>query len=192
MLPPAYFPVGLNLTGRRCIVIGAADDREASEKAAALHEAGANVIRLHDAAGIPETGLANAFFVLSTVQDAQFSARLRGWADKHRFLLCTIDQPEYGFVAMQATVASGPARIAISTGGVSPRVGGILRAALQDALDSRFARFLAALAERRKASRAEHPDDAAARRDTMMAAADGFEVAVQVKYPAWFAAEDTA
>jgi siroheme synthase (precorrin-2 oxidase/ferrochelatase) len=89
-------------------------------------------------------------------------------------------------------VAAGPARIAISTGGVSPRVGGILRAALQDALDSRFARFVAALAERRTAARAAHPGDAAARRATMMTAAEGFEVAVQVTYPAWFTAEDKA
>jgi siroheme synthase (precorrin-2 oxidase/ferrochelatase) len=95
------------------------------------------------------------------------------WADRHRFLLCTIDQPAYGFVAMQAIVAAGPARIAISTGGVSPRVGGILRAALQDALDSRFVRFLTALAERRRTSRAANPGDAA----------------VQLKYPAWFTTE---
>jgi precorrin-2 dehydrogenase/sirohydrochlorin ferrochelatase len=190
MLPPAYFPVGLNLAGRRCIVIGAADDQEAIEKERALREAGADVTRLHDPAAVTEAGVSDAFFVLSTPQDTQLSARLRSWADRHHFLLCTIDQPEYGFVAMQAIVASGPARIAISTGGISPRVGGILRAALRDALDSRFARFLSALAERRKAGRAENPSDAAARRATMMSAADGFEVAVQVKYPAWFTTED--
>jgi siroheme synthase (precorrin-2 oxidase/ferrochelatase) len=190
MLPPAYFPVGLNLAGRRCIVIGAADDTEAIEKERALREAGADVTRLHDPAAVTEAGVRDAFFVLSTPQDAELSARLRAWADRHRFLLCTIDQPAYGFVAMQAIVAAGPARIAISTGGVSPRVGGILRAALQDALDSRFARFLAALAERRKASRAANPGDAGARRETMTTAAEGFEVAVQLTYPAWFTAED--
>ena len=192
MLPPAYFPVGLNLAGRRCIVIGPADDKEAIDKAAALRAAGGDLTWVHDAASVTETDVAGAFFVISTPQDAGLSSRLRDYADRHRFLLCTIDQPDYGFVAMQAIVASGPARIAISTGGVSPRVGGILRAALQDALDSRFARFLAALAERRKASRAAHPDDAVARRDSMMSAAAGFGVAVQVTYPAWFSAEDNA
>ena len=87
---------------------------------------------------------------------------------------------------MQAVVKSGPARIAISTGGISPRVGSLLRAALQAALDSRFARFLDALAERRRSARETFPDDAAARRDAMMSAADGFEVDVAVKYPGWF------
>jgi siroheme synthase-like protein len=190
MLPPAYFPVGLNLAGRRCVVIGAAGDAEAIEKERALREAGADVTWLHDPSAVGESDVAAAFFVISTPLDEALSARLRAYADRHRFLLCTIDQPAYGFVAMQAIAASGPARVAISTGGVSPRVGGILRAALQDALDSRFARFLAALSERRRKSRAEHPADAAARREAMMSAAEGFEVAVEVTYPAWFTAED--
>jgi precorrin-2 dehydrogenase/sirohydrochlorin ferrochelatase len=189
-LPPAFYPVGLNVAGRRCVVIGAADDKEASAKARDLGEAGGDVTWLHDPALVSEADVAAAFFVISTPQDAQLSARLRAWADRHRFLLCTIDQPAYGFVAMQAVVKSGPARIAISTGGVSPRVGGILRAALQAALDARFARFLAALATRRRAGRERHADDAQARRDAMMAAADGFAVAVDVSYPAWFVEED--
>jgi siroheme synthase (precorrin-2 oxidase/ferrochelatase) len=192
VLPPAYFPVGLNLNGRRCVVIGSADDKEAIEKERALRAAGADVVWLHDPAAVSEDDVAGAFFVISTPQDKALSSRLRTYADRHRFLLCTIDQPAYGFVAMQATVASGPARVAISTGGVSPRVGGILRAALQDALDSRFARFLTALSERRKASRAANPSDAAARREAMMSAAEGFEVAVEVTYPGWFIAEDQA
>jgi siroheme synthase (precorrin-2 oxidase/ferrochelatase) len=189
VLPPAFYPVGLNLTGRRCIVIGAPDDKEAIEKARDLREAGGDVVSLHDTATLLEADIASAFLVVSTPQDARLSAWLRELADRHRFLLCTIDQPAYGFVAMQATVKSGAARIAISTGGISPRVGGILRAGLQSALDATFARFLACLAHQRRLSRARHPDDAAARRETMMRAAEGFDVRVQVTYPAWFVDE---
>jgi precorrin-2 dehydrogenase len=185
--PPAFFPVGLNLAGRRCVVIGERDDKEAIAKARDLREVGADVVRLHDPAAIAEADLAGAFLVISTPQDARLSAWLRELADRQRFLLCAIDQPAYGFVAMQAVVKSGPARIAISTGGISPRVGGILRAALQAALDSTFARFLDALAQRRRSARERDPDDAAARRDAMMSAAEGFEVSVAVTYPEWFA-----
>jgi precorrin-2 dehydrogenase / sirohydrochlorin ferrochelatase len=187
---PAFFPVGLNLAGRRCVVIGARDDKEAIAKARDLREVGADVVRLLDPAAIAEADLAGAFLVISTPQDARLSAWLRELADRQRFLLCAIDQPAYGFVAMQAVVKSGPARIAISTGGVSPRVGGILRAALQAALDSTFARFLEALAQRRRSARERHPDDAAARRDAMMSAAEGFEVSVAVTYPEWFTREE--
>jgi siroheme synthase (precorrin-2 oxidase/ferrochelatase) len=187
--PGVYYPVGLNLSGRRCVVIGPADDREAAEKAAALREAGADVVWLQDAAAVGEADVAAAFFVVSTPQDAALSARLRELAERHRFLLCAIDQPAYGSVAMQAVVAAGPARIGISTGGVSPRVGGILRAALAQALDATFARFLARLAERRRRAREDHPGDAPARRAAAIAAADGFAARVELTYPEWFRAE---
>ena len=77
---------------------------------------------------------------------------------------------------MQAVAGAGPVRIAISTGGVSPRVGGSLKAGLQRALDATFARFLACLAHQRRLNRARHAGDPAARRTTMLAAAEGFEI----------------
>jgi siroheme synthase (precorrin-2 oxidase/ferrochelatase) len=189
VLPPAFYPVGLNLVGRKCVVIGASDDREAGDKVRDLTEVGADVSVLHDLASLREEDVADAFLVISTPQDAKLSAWLRELADKHRFLLCAIDQPAYGFVAMLATVKSGAARIGISTGGISPRVGSILRAGLQAALDATFARFLAALATKRRENRARNADDPAVRRETMMSAADGFEVHVHVTYPAWFEEE---
>lgn len=192
VLPPAFYPVGLNLVGRKCVVVGPPDDREVIDKVRDLQEAGAAVTALHDPASLREEDVADAFLVISTPQDATLSARLRELADKHRFLLCTIDQPAYGFVAMLALVKSGAARIAISTGGISPRVGGILRAGLQGALDATFARFLASLARLRRENRARNADDPAARRATMMAAAEGFDVHVTVAYPQWFLDEIAA
>ncbi len=183
---PAFYPVSLNLAGRRCVVVGAADDREAIDKVRDLREAGAEVVWLDDPAHVRDDDVRDAFFVIATPQDAALAARLRALADAHRFLFCAIDQPAYGFVAMQAIVKAGSARIGISTGGVAPRVGGTLRAALQRALDDRFARFLDCLARRRRSVRAQYPGDAAARRAAMIAASDGFAVDVAVTYPAWF------
>lgn len=186
VLPPAFFPVGLNLAGRRCVVVGPAGDREAVEKARDLAECGADVRWIDDPATLRDADVADAFFVIVTPQDEILAQRLRGLADRHRFLLCCIDQPRYGFVAMQALVKAGPARIAISTGGVSPRVGAILKTALEAALDATFARFLNRLGEKRRQVRAEFPADADRRRATMRAAAEGFEVRVRVAYPHWF------
>jgi siroheme synthase (precorrin-2 oxidase/ferrochelatase) len=186
-LPPAFFPVSLNVAGRRCVVIG--DDREAEQKAAALLDCGADVVVVPDPAAVRDADVADAFFVVSTPNDEALSQRLRALADVHRFLLCCIDQPRYGFVAMQAVAASGRARIAISTGGVSPRVGAILRAALERALDGRFAAFLERLAAKRREVRATFPDDGERRRAAMRAAAEGFEVDVNLRYPTWFREE---
>jgi siroheme synthase-like protein len=185
--PPAFYPVSLNLAGRPCVVIGAASDREAIEKVHDLREAGADVLWIQDPAQLRDDDVRDAFFVIATPQESALAARLRALADVHRFLLCTIDQPAYGIVAMQAIVKAGSARIGISTGGVAPRVGGTLRAALQEALDERFARFLACMRRRRREVRARYPNDPAARRASMIAAADGFTVDVHVTYPAWFA-----
>jgi precorrin-2 dehydrogenase / sirohydrochlorin ferrochelatase len=187
-LPPAFFPVALNLAGRKCVVIGSADDREALEKGAALREAGADVVRIEAGAGLRDEDVSDAYFVILAPQDEPLAARLRKLADRHKFLFCAIDQPQYGFVAMTATVTSGRARIAISTGGVAPAVGAKLRAALQTALDDRFARFLECFANQRRRARSKHAGSQE-RRSVMRQAADGFDVEIHLTYPQWFVDE---
>jgi siroheme synthase (precorrin-2 oxidase/ferrochelatase) len=185
-LPPhGFYPVSLNLVGRTCVVIGAADDREATEKAAALREVDANVRRITDPHALRDEDVADAFFVISTPQDDALSARLRALADVHKFLLCTIDQPRHGFVAMQAIVRAGPVRIGISTGGVAPRAGKILKDALQTVLDAKFARFIACLAVLKLRNRTALPGRAD-RREALLAASDGFTLEANVTYPQWF------
>lgn len=187
-----FFPVGLNLDGRVCVVIGAPDDREAVEKSQALLEAGAAVRRVYDPSALREEELSDAFLVISTPQDEALSARLRALADRERFLLCCIDQPRYGFVAMAAIAKAGPVRVAISTAGLAPRVAKILKGALQGAMDQRFARFIERLAQRRERTRAEHPapEDSALRRAAMIEAARGFRAEVRFEYPEWFDRDD--
>jgi siroheme synthase (precorrin-2 oxidase/ferrochelatase) len=171
-----FFPVGLNLDGRACVVIGAADDREAIAKADMLRESGADVRWLTDPDSVSEADVA---------QDAELSKRLRALADRHRFLLCCIDQPAFGSVAMMALAKAGPVRIAISTAGLAPRVGKIIKEALQRAMDEKFARFVERLAERREATRTLHPSqaDSNLRRAAAIDAATGFEATVTFKYP---------
>lgn len=173
-------------------MIGAQDDREAIEKAAALEEAGALVRRIYDPATLCDEDVAGAFFVISTPQDEALSARLRALADRHRFLLCCIDQPRFGFVAMAAIAKAGPVRVAISTAGLAPRVGKTLKNALQRAMDARFARFVEVLARRRERTRREHPapDESPVRRAAMIEAARGFRADVRLEYPDWFADGD--
>jgi precorrin-2 dehydrogenase/sirohydrochlorin ferrochelatase len=185
-LPPhGFYPVSLNLVGRRCVVIGERADREAVEKAAALREVDADVRWITDPAALRDDDVADAFFVISTPQDEALSARLRALADEHKFLLCTIDQPRYGFVAMQAVVRSGPVRIGISTGGVAPRVGKVLKEALQRVLDAKFARFVDCLATQKLRGRRTTPDRAA-RRKAILAATAGFTLEAHASYPQWF------
>jgi len=183
--PFVFFPVGLNLRGRKCVVIGAQDDREAIEKVEALEEVGADVTWIRDYRDVREADVADAFFVIFTPQEEPPAVRMRELADKYKFLLCAIDQPKWGFVAMQATVKAGPCRVAISTGGIAPRVGGKLRAALQAALDSKFVRFIDchnAQKERNKL----RVTTSAERRAAMIAKSEGLDINVTIAYPPWF------
>jgi precorrin-2 dehydrogenase/sirohydrochlorin ferrochelatase len=183
-----FYPVSLNLVGRKCVVIGGAEDREAIDKAAALRESGARLHWITDVEGLKDADVDDAFFVISTPQDPVLSARLRKLADEHGFLLCCIDQPDFGFVAMAAIAKAGPVRVAISTTGLAPRVGKILKEALQRAMDSRFARFVDVLAKRREEGKALHPspDESPLRRQAMIEAAEGFTAEVKFSYPEWF------
>jgi siroheme synthase (precorrin-2 oxidase/ferrochelatase) len=183
-----YFPVSLNLAGRPCVVIGEAGDREAIEKAEALRESGADVRWIQDPAALRDEDVTHAYFVISTPQDDVLSARLRALADRHKFLLCCIDQPKYGFVAMAAIAKAGPVRIAIATSGLAPRVGKILKQRLQAAMDARFARFVEQLGEMKLTMQHEKPGPkhAQERRAAMIEAADGFDADVQFTYPSWF------
>jgi len=183
--PFIFYPVGLNLRGRKCIVIGAADDREAIEKDEALREVGADVVWIKDWQSYRDEDVADAFFVIFTPQEEPPAIRIRELADRYKFLLCAIDQPKHGFVAMQATVKAGPCRVAISTGGIAPRVGGKLRAALQAAMDATFVRFIDchnAQKERNKL----RVTTSAERRAAMIAKSEGFEIDVKITYPQWF------
>ena len=184
----AFFPVALNLQGRDCLVIGRSDDREAISKAQAFEECGAGVRRLHDPQSISEDDLAGAFFVVSTVVDRELSARLRRMADEHRFLLCCIDQPEFGFVSMTAIAKSGPVLVAISTSGVAPSVSKDFRKALQRAMDAKFSRFIERLGSLRKnvRERLSDPSQALERISCIREASRDFRIAISFSYPEWF------
>lgn len=183
-----FYPVSLNLVGRTCVVIGEREDREAIEKAAALQEAGARVRWLSDLAALRDEEIVDAFFVISTPQDEALSKRLRELADRHKFLLCCIDQPAHGFVAMAAIAKAGPVRVAISTTGQAPRVGKALKNALQGAMDATFERFIACLASQKTRIKRKYPDanDTGIRRKAMIAAADEFTAKLEFAYPEWF------
>lgn len=182
-----FFPVALNLVGRRCVVVGEAGNRETIEKEAALREAGAEVVVVAPAA-LQVRDVAEAFFVISTPQDADLSKRMRALADRHRFLLCCIDQPEYGFVAMTAIAKAGPVRIAFSTTGQAPAIAKRLRERMQAVMDARFERFINAIAQKKAVAKEQHPgpEGFAARRAANVEAAADFDADISLRYPEWF------
>jgi precorrin-2 dehydrogenase/sirohydrochlorin ferrochelatase len=83
---------------------------------------------------------------------------------------------------MPAVVASGHARVAISTSGVAPALSGFIKEDLERILDTEFAAFVDWLGALREEARADEPD-AEKRRALLREALDGFRLLGRVHYP---------
>lgn len=157
-----HFQVGLDLAGRRCLVIGGG--AEAGDKTGRLLQAGAEVLvvapelnrELQQWAGAGRLrhrprryrrrDLRGAHLVLNTVrEDAALCRRVFAQASRRRIPINTFDLPQYSTLAMAALVTCGHLRVSISTSNAAP------------ALASRLRRDLEAILQAEAAAPAAHP-----------------------------------
>lgn len=199
MAPNPGFPLVLDVKGWSVLVIGG--DEEAAEKTQRLLESGARVTVIsptlhetlkqlaasakiiHRGRHFRETDLEHTILVLNTLRgDRDFAKMLIGKAREKGFLLWSVDYPEASSVTMPAVVASGHARVAISTSGVAPALSGFMKEDLERILDGEFASFVEWLGELREQAKANEPD-AEKRRALLREALDGFRLLGKVQYP---------
>ena len=159
-----YFPVYLDLRGRRCVVIG--DDDEAQIKAGALVEAGAVVTvispeerpRFTEMAardeitllsrGYEPGDLAGVFLTISaTTHDRSLSELIREEAEREKCLLNVVDITDLCTWIYPALVRRGDATVAISTNGRSPAMASFLRREIDAALPKEYGMLLDILAD---------------------------------------------
>jgi precorrin-2 dehydrogenase/sirohydrochlorin ferrochelatase len=181
------------------VVIGG--DEEAAEKTQRLLESGARVTVIsptlnealrqlaasakiiHRGRHFRETDLEHAILVLNTIRgDRDFAKMLIAKAREKGFLLWSVDYPEASSVTMPAVVASGHARVAISTSGVAPALSGFMKEDLERILDAEFASFVEWLGQLREEAKKNEPD-ADKRRTLLREALDGFRLLGKVQYP---------
>ncbi|HSA62076.1 MAG TPA: bifunctional precorrin-2 dehydrogenase/sirohydrochlorin ferrochelatase [Nitrospiraceae bacterium] len=193
------FPLVLDVKGWSVLVIGG--DEEAAEKTQRLLESGARVTVIsptlhetlkqlaasakviHRGRHFRETDLEHTILVLNTLRgDREFAKMLLAKAREKGFLLWSVDYPEACSVTMPAVVASGHARVAISTSGVAPALSGFMKEDLERILDAEFAAFVDWLGELREQAKANEPD-AEKRRALLREALDGFRLLGKVQYP---------
>ncbi len=199
----AGFQISLDLYGRLCVVIGGED--EAAHKTGLLLDVGAKVtvvnptlnvaLRKLTAAGkvlhrgrrFRSTDTQGAFVVLNTLpDDKEFAQSLRALSETERFLVWSMDQPELSNFMMPALVRRGAFRMAISTGGASPALAGVLRRSGEEIFDEEFERYVDWLGDLRQDLKANEPS-MEKRRERLKAAVEGFRLTGTVEYPAaWF------
>ena len=137
MSQPLYFPAFLDLRGRRCVVLGSGP--VPTDKAAALHDAGATVIR-HERA-FRSGDLVGAFLAVDASGDTAGQEAARREADGEHVLLNVVDVADRCDWIAPAVVHRGPVQIAISTSGESPFLASTLRARIEALFGSEWGRF---------------------------------------------------
>lgn len=203
-----YFQVGLDVFGRRCLVIGGGT--EAEEKTGRLLAAGADVCLVSPATTqrlavwaaesrlehrprpfAPDDLDAEVFIVLNTVNDdPDLTRRVYDLALERKALVNSYDNPSFSNFGMVALVAPGHLRLGISTSNASPALSSRLRRAFDALFDDDFVDYLDRLA-RVRAHLKENEPDRAKRFGLLRGLVADFRLEGRLHYPdGWRAAAD--
>ncbi len=170
----AYLPIFLDVTGRRCIVIGGGE--VAARKVTSLLEAGAEVVVVSPALVEPlaelardgrifhmqrpyETGdMAGAALVYAATDDATLHQRLYIEAREHSIPINVADVPSLCTFIAPATMARGSLQIAVSTQGASPAMARRIIGRIERMLGPEYGLALEVLRAARHHLKATEPD----------------------------------
>jgi len=147
----SFYPVFLNLTGRRCVVIGGGQIAEG--KITKLIDSGAEITVISPDAtrGIRDAAdrgtikfqerkyrngdLQDSFLAIAATNDRVVNQEIFEEAEKLGVLLNAVDDPPRCSFIAPSIVKRGPVTLAISTGGTSPALARKLRETLTDSRD---------------------------------------------------------
>lgn len=143
------FPISLDVSERRCVVVGGG--RVAAEKTAALADAGADVV------SVPKDGyhadvLDGAFLAISTGEDATDPGTFFADAETRGVLVNVMDDIPRCHFAFPAIVRRGDLKVAISTAGRAPALARRIRIRLDEELPQALGPLVDAMGEAREAA----------------------------------------
>ena len=150
-----YYPVYLNLRGRRCVILGGGAVAEG--KISRLLDSGAEIcvvspdatagIRQFEADGAVRWeqrryrpgDLEGAFIAIAATNVREVNRRIFEEAEERGVMLNAVDDPPNCSFIAPSIVQRGPVTLAISTGGVSPALARKLRESLQHSAELAWA-----------------------------------------------------
>lgn len=153
-----YYPVFLNLEGRRVLVVG--HGRVADAKAQSLLEAGAKVRRV-SGRRFQKRDLAGVNLVICATSNERLNRRASALATARRLFVNVVDRPELCSFIAPAVVRKGHVQIAISTGGHSPALAVKLKEEIAKTIVDAYGELLDLLAGLRPRVLARIPNPAA-------------------------------
>jgi precorrin-2 dehydrogenase/sirohydrochlorin ferrochelatase len=146
---PRYYPVFLDLRGKRVVVVGGGTI--ARHKVDALLDAGAAVtVVAPEAIAFPPAvtliarhyrpdDLVGAVFVVAATDDAEINAMVACDATDRGVFVNAVDDPAYCSAILPSVVRRGELQIAISTSGASPVLAQRIRARLEEEFGPEYA-----------------------------------------------------
>ena len=131
-----YFPIHLDIAGRRCVVVGGGRVAERKVRDLLAAKAEVRVVSPAFTRGLAELArrgrirtrksgyerrcLAGAWLVIAATDDAAVNSRVARDAKRRRALVNVVDVPAESSFIVPAVVRRGPLSIGISTDGASP------------------------------------------------------------------------
>ena len=153
--PDAYYPISLNVSGRRCVVVGGG--QVALRKVLMLLEFGADIEVVSpklcpELSRLAESGktkatlrsyqpddLRHAFITIAATDDSSTNLKVVTDAKREGVLVNVVDDPELSNFIVPSCLRRGKITIAVSTGGVSPALARSIRTRLEKDLGSEYA-----------------------------------------------------
>ncbi len=171
-----YYPIFLNLEGKRCLVVGGGE--VATRKVQGLLDAGAAVVVVsptltttlselarrgalhHEARPFQAEDVVGCALVIGATNQPAVNAAVYEASQRHGIWVNIVDTPDACDFIAPAVVRRGALQIAISTGGNSPTLAKRIRAHLEQLYGPEYAEILAWLGVRRKHIRQQVVDPA--------------------------------
>ncbi|MBR5319383.1 MAG: bifunctional precorrin-2 dehydrogenase/sirohydrochlorin ferrochelatase [Peptococcaceae bacterium] len=181
----SMYPVTLNLTGKRCTVVGGG--QVALRKVTSLTEQGANVTvispELTDEllamqeqfvwknCAYQDGMLQGSFLVIAATDSRAVNHAVAEWCEENQVLVNVVDSREESSFTVNAMVQRGDLLLAVSTNGISPAVSRRIRQELEQYYGPEYGVMLEILAQARQEAM-ESVQDAGKRRQFLQSVAD--------------------
>lgn len=181
----SMYPVTLNLTGKRCTVVGGG--QVALRKVTSLIEQGANVtvisLELTDEllamqeqfvwknCAYQDGMLQGSFLVIAATDSRAVNHAVAEWCEENQVLVNVVDSREESSFTVNAMVQRGDLLLAVSTNGISPAVSRRIRQELEQYYGPEYGVMLEILAQARQDAM-ESVQDAGKRRQFLQSVAD--------------------
>lgn len=160
---PKYYPIYLDVTGKRAIIIGGGE--VAYRKACGLRDANAKVIVISPKfcdkfaseynlrlkkKEYEETDIDGAIIVIAATDDPEVNKRVYNDASIKNILVNVVDQPALCTFIVPSLIRQGELCISISSGGASPALARNIRRSLEEQFGPEYASFTEILARMRQ------------------------------------------